>query len=153
MLHARNRRRTPLLVVPLVLALSASAGAFTLIEFPTFNLPSGETFQHIFAGLRKTGFSLRSVDGSPLTVEATSTFDAEEGRQPGDRVQEGFVLLDGTLSLDVVAQKDGSRVHPQHVPPRSPARATARQHPARPAATRGALTRASCGLNHATTVH
>ena len=100
---------TPLLVVPLVLALSASAGAFTLIQFPTFNLPSGETFQHIFAGLRKTGFSLRSVDGSPLTVEAMSTFDAEEGRQPGDRVQEGFVLLDGTLSLDVVAQKDGSR--------------------------------------------
>jgi Thrombospondin type 3 repeat len=92
----------------LVLALSASAGAFDLIEF---QLPTDLTslFRHTFTGLTNTGFSIRSRDGSLLTLAGLSKYDPAPTFQPGDRVQEGFVLLDGTLSLDVTATKDGVR--------------------------------------------
>ena len=115
MLHPRNRGRTPLLVVGLVLALSAGAGAFTLIlsPLPTFTgvlLQPDETFQHIFAGLKETGYSIRSLDGSLLTLNnGVSSFDPDDGWEPGTRVQDGFILLDGTLSLTVNALKEGTR--------------------------------------------
>ena len=112
MTHARNRPGALLLVVGFVLALSAGASAFTLIdfEFPTFSgfsLGTGATFRHVFAGLRKTGYSIRSADGSALTLSGDSRFDPADVWQAGTRVQEGFILLDGTLSLELVAEKEG----------------------------------------------
>jgi hypothetical protein len=112
MTHARNRPGALLLVVGFVLALSAGASAFTLIdfEFPTFSgfsLGAGATFRHVFAGLRKTGYSIRSADGSALTLSGDSRFDPADVWQAGTRVQEGFILLDGTLSLELVAEKEG----------------------------------------------
>ena len=92
----------------LVLALSASAAAFDLIEF---QLPPDLTslFRHTFTGLTNTGFSIRGRDGGLLTLSGLSKYDPAPSLRAGERVQEGFVLLDGTLSLDVTATKDGVR--------------------------------------------
>ena len=117
----------------LVLALSASAGAFDLIEF---QLPPDLTslFSYTFTGLTNTGFSIRSRDGSLLTLAGQSKFDPAPTLQPGDRVQEGFVLLDGTLSLDVVASKEGGV--------RAPIRTTYRMNVRRRSLRRDSIARA-----------
>jgi hypothetical protein len=74
------------------------------------SLDVDDVFQVKLLGLPNTGFSILSRDGSALTIDGTSKYDAAVGLQPGQRIQEGFVLLDGTLSLDVNAKKlDGSR--------------------------------------------
>src|SRR5262245_56780822 len=114
MTHARNRPSTPLLIVRLVLALSGGASAFTFIDFdfPTFDafrLNAGETFRHVFSGLKRTGYSIRSADGLAVTLTGDSSFDPTGHWVTGTRLQEGFVLLDGTLSLELDAQKDGTR--------------------------------------------
>lgn len=107
-MRVRFPRPRLMAVSVLVLALSASAAAFDLIEF---QLPTDLTslFRHTFTGLTNTGFSIRSRDGGLLTLSGLSKYDPAPSLQPGERVQEGFVLLDGTLSLDVTATKDGVR--------------------------------------------
>jgi hypothetical protein len=97
-----------------LLVLSAGAGAITFVEFPIpqFTLDPGSQFQATFIkGLANTGFSIASGDGTPLTINGgISKYDSEAGLEAGQRVQEGFILLDGTLSLDVDALKpDGTR--------------------------------------------
>ena len=106
--QARKRPRA-LIVALLLLAVSAGAGAIGLIELPIFQvtLDRGEAFQVTYPGLPNTGFTILGVDPSPATVTGLSRYDPTAGLQPGEAVQEGFVLLDGTLSLDVSALKEG----------------------------------------------
>lgn len=95
-----------------LLVLTAGAGAITFFEFPIsqISLDPDDLFQVRVGKDLSTGFSIRSLDGSPLTLNGVSKFDSELGLQDGQRVQEGFILLDGTLSLDVDALKpDGTR--------------------------------------------
>jgi hypothetical protein len=113
MQQAAHRRRASLLTAAALLVLSAGAGAIALIELPIppINLNPGELFQLNIAGLSNTGFSIRSRDGSALTLDGSSKYDPAPGLQPGQEVQGGFVLLDGTLSLNVAARKaDDPRV-------------------------------------------
>lgn len=106
MQHARSRGRTLIMTLAAVLGLSAGAGAIaSLIEFPIRVLDPVSLYQLSFDGLSDTGFSIRSVDGSLLTFDGFSRFDPTAGLQEGETVQEGFVLLDGTLSLDIAALK------------------------------------------------
>jgi hypothetical protein len=51
-----------------------------------------------------TGFTLRNEGGEPLAVGGSLTFDTQAGLQPGEVVQDGFVLLDGTLLADVIVE-------------------------------------------------
>ena len=119
MQQVRNLRGVWLVTAAALFALSAVAGAAALIreisidEFFQVNLDTNDVFQVKLLGLPDTGYSILSRDGSALTIDATSKYDAALGLQPGQRVQEGFVLLDGTLSLNLAAQKmlaDGTRV-------------------------------------------
>jgi hypothetical protein len=97
-----------MIALGILLALSVGVGAIALIELPISD--PIDFFQRSFEGLTNTGFSIRSVDGSLFTISGFSTYDPDAGWQSGDHVQEGFVLLDGTLSLDVLALKeDGVR--------------------------------------------
>jgi hypothetical protein len=120
-----------IVVSGLVLMLSVGTSAF--FELPIFTDPIS-LFRLTFAGLPNTGFSIRSRDGALLTLNGSSKFDPDETLQPGERVQEGFVLLDGTLSLDVTATKaDGTR---------SRMRTTYRMDVRRPSLRRDSLARA-----------
>ena len=104
----RIRRPGPLVFL-MVLALCAGTGAIGLIEYPVYGIQPISIsepialFEARYAGLPNTGFSIRSIDGSALTFEGESRFDPTIGLQAGETVQEGFVLLDGTLSLSVAA--------------------------------------------------
>ena len=111
-----HRRRASLLTAVALVVLSAGTGAVALIreisidELFQVNLDTDDVFQVKLLGLLNTGYSILSRDGSALTIDGTSKYDAALGLQPGQRVQEGFVLLDGTLSLEVNARKlDGAR--------------------------------------------
>ena len=111
-----HRRRASLLTAVALVVLSAGTGAVVLIreisidELFQVNLDTDDVFQVKLLGLLNTGYSILSRDGSALTIDGTSKYDAALGLQPGQRVQEGFVLLDGTLSLEVNARKlDGAR--------------------------------------------
>jgi hypothetical protein len=111
MQQAGHRRRASLLTAAALFVMSAGAGAIAFIEFPILqiSLNPGELFQLSVEGLSNTGFSIQSRDGSALTINGLSKYDPAPGLQAGQRVQEGFVLLDGTLSLDVDARKlDGA---------------------------------------------
>ena len=111
MQQASYRCRTPVVVLALLLVISVGAGAIGLIELPPLgNQPISvdepvSLFEARYAGFANTGFSLRSVDGSLLTLLGESQFDPTAGLQAGQTVQEGFVLLDGTLSVDIAAFK------------------------------------------------
>ena len=116
MQQVRHRRFASLLAAAAVLVLSAGAGAATFIreisidELILETLDVDDLFQVKLLGSRNTGFSILSRDGSALTIDGTSKYDSALGLQTGQRVQEGFVLLDGTLSLELNAKKlDGSR--------------------------------------------
>ena len=107
-----NLRRTPMLALGIWLTLSAGAGALAIIDLPGMIINPGELFQVSYASeeLPNTGFTIRGLDTSLFTISGFSNYDPDAGWQPGDRVQEGFVLLDGTLSLEVSALKeDGAR--------------------------------------------
>ena len=105
-----GRRRISLLIWGMLLVLSAGVAAATVIETPLRSFLPVETFSLNVASLPNTGFTMRSLDGSLFTLEGSSKYDLQGGPQPGDTVQEGFVLLDGTLSVDVSALKgDGTR--------------------------------------------
>jgi hypothetical protein len=116
MQQAGHRRRASLLAAALFV-LSAGAGAIALIEFTEFpilqiGVKPGQLFQlnAFVEGLGNTGFSIRSRDGFELNISGLSTYNPAPALQSGQRVQEGFILLDGTLSLDVDARKlDGTR--------------------------------------------
>ena len=114
MQQARYWRWASLLTVAALFVLSVGAGAIAFFEFPIpqFTLNPDQLFQLTFVkGLPNTGFSIQSRDGSPLTINGgISKYDSEAGLETGQHVQEGFILLDGTLSLDVDALKpDGTR--------------------------------------------
>jgi hypothetical protein len=103
-------RRRPLVTLGVVTALSAGAGAIAFLEEPILSVMPSESISINFRGLPNTGFSVRSLDGSRLTFSGLSRFEPEAGLEPGQSVQEGFVLLDGTLSLDMTALgPDGTR--------------------------------------------
>jgi hypothetical protein len=100
-----NRPLTPIAVlVTLVVTMTVGAGAIGFIQPIETDLVS--LFQVRYTGFTNTGFKMRSLDGSLLTLSGFSQYDPEEGLQPGDTVQDGFVLLDGTLSLEVSALKE-----------------------------------------------
>jgi hypothetical protein len=104
------RRRTPFVILGVVGALSAGAGAIAFLEEPILSVMPSDSISINFQSLSNTGFSARSLDGSLLTFSGLSRFEPEVGLEPGQSVQEGFVLLDGTLSLDLTALKsDGTR--------------------------------------------
>lgn len=116
MQQARNRRRIPLFSVGLLLTLTVGVGALGLIELPAFGIhpiavdDPVNVFQVKYSGFANTGFSIRSTDDALLRLSGESEFDPTLGLQPGQTVQEGFVLLDGTLSLNVAGLKeDGTR--------------------------------------------
>lgn len=107
-------RRASLLTAAALFVLSAGAFAFTIFEFPILqaSLKPGQLFQvgSFVDGLNNTGVSIRSRDNVELRINGLATYDTDPALQAGQRVQEGFVLLDGTLSLDVTVQKlDGTR--------------------------------------------
>jgi len=111
MQQAGHRRRALLLTAAALLTLSAGVGALPIFtDFPNFhvNLDANQIFQFEF-GLG-TGFSIRSTDGSTITINGSTRYDPAAGLQDPQRVQAGFVLLDGTLALDYDARKlDGTR--------------------------------------------
>jgi hypothetical protein len=122
MQQVRHRRFASFLTAVALVTLSAAAGAAALIQLPIreisideffgVNLDADDLFQVRLLGLPNTGFSILSHDGSALAIDVSSKYDPLLGRQ-GHPVQEGFVLLDGTLSLNVAARKtlaDGTRV-------------------------------------------
>ena len=108
-------RRASLLTAAALFVLSAGAGAFTIFEFPILqvSLKPGQLFQvsAFVDGLPNTGFSIRSRDNFELRISGSASYDTAPALQAGQSVQEGFVLLDGTLSLDVDVTKvlDGTR--------------------------------------------
>ena len=108
MQQATHWRRASLLTAAALFMLSAGAGTVALIgriEFPNLviDLETNPLFQLSFGELSNTGFSIRSRDGSALSLSASSNYDPASGLDIEPRVQEGFVLLDGTLSLEVHA--------------------------------------------------
>lgn len=113
MQQARHRRFGSFFTAAALVVLSAGAGALPFIEFdiPLVNLDPDGVYLKSLGELGNTGFSIRSRDGSALTINSGfSKYDPAAGLQSGQRVQDGFVLLDGTLSLDIDAKKlDGTR--------------------------------------------
>lgn len=117
MQQARHWRWASFLTAAALFVLLAGAGAIAfieVIEFPILqvSVKPGQLFQlsSFVEGLPNTGFSIQSRDGVELRISGLSSYDTAPALQPGQRVQEGFVLLDGTLSLDVDVRKlDGTR--------------------------------------------
>jgi hypothetical protein len=112
MQQAGHWRRASLLTAAALLVLSAGAGAIAFFEFtiPIISLEPDDVYQLRVDKDSSTGFSIRSRDGSALTFDGASKYNPAPALQNEQRVQGGFVLLDGTLSLDVVARKlDGTR--------------------------------------------
>ena len=117
MQHFGHWRRPSLLTAVTLFVLAVGAGAIAFTDFTEFtilptSLKPGQSFQvgAFIDGLPNTGFSIRSRDNFELRISGSTTYDPGAALQPGDRVQEGFVLLDGTLSLEVnVTKLDGTR--------------------------------------------
>ncbi len=111
MQQPRHWRYASILTAAALFVLSVGVGAITFFEFPiSISLNPNELFLVQVGKDVSTGFSIRNADSSVVTLNGVSTFDSEAGLQDGQQVQEGFVLLDGTLSLDVDARKlDGTR--------------------------------------------
>jgi len=106
-------RRASLLTAAALVVLSAGAGAIAFFEItiPQITLDPDQFFQLQVDKDSSTGFSIRSRDGSALSINGLSSkYNPAPALQDSQQVQEGFVLLDGTLSLDVDARKlDGTR--------------------------------------------
>ena len=108
-------RRASLLTAAALVVLSAGAGAIAFFEItiPQLSLEPDDSYELLVdKDSSSTGFSLRSRDGSALSLNGLSSkYNPAPALQPDlHRVQEGFILLDGTLSLDVDARKlDGTR--------------------------------------------
>jgi hypothetical protein len=113
MQQSRHRRYASLLTAAVLLVLTAGAGALAFYELtiPQLSLDPGQTYLVQVGKDTRTGFSLRSGDGSALIINDFSTkYNPAPALQDLQQVQEGFVLLDGTLSLDADARKlDGTR--------------------------------------------
>jgi hypothetical protein len=62
-----------------------------------------------------TGFSIRSSEGSLFRLSGLSTYDSAPSLRPDETVQEGFVLLDGTLSLEVDATREDGTPAPTRI--------------------------------------
>jgi thrombospondin type 3 repeat protein len=107
MQYVTHRRWVSLITAVALVVLSAGASAIALIDFIRFDdlvIDLAENpFQLRFGELSNTGFSIRSRDGSALSLTASSEYDPASGLRIQPRVQEGFILLDGTLSLQVNA--------------------------------------------------
>ena len=114
MQQARHWRYASLLTAAALLVLSAGAGAIAFFEFtiPQISLDPDHSYQLLVdKDTSSTGFSIRSLDGSALSMNQLSTkYNPAAALQSQQRVQEGFILLDGTLSLTFDARKlDGTR--------------------------------------------
>jgi hypothetical protein len=115
MQQARHWRYASLLAAAALFVVGAGVIAFT--EFTEFSilpvsLKPGQVFQvsAFVDGLPNTGFSIRSRDNFELRISGSASYDPGTALQAGQHVQEGFVLLDGTLALDVeVTKLDGTR--------------------------------------------
>ena len=62
-----------------------------------------------------TGFSIRSGAGSLFRLSGLSTYDPAPSLRPDETVQEGFVLLDGTLSLEIDATREDGTPAPTRI--------------------------------------
>jgi hypothetical protein len=76
-----NRRRMPMVALgTLLLTLSIGSGVYALIQLPIDRiLDANEVFNVSFEGRPNTGFTIRSVDGSALTLVGDSRYDPEAG--------------------------------------------------------------------------
>lgn len=84
----------------------AAAQSFELIElFIQVNLAVGQAYSvnYANAGLPNTGFEIRNAENSSIEVEGTTLYDGFASLPGDDQVQEGFILLDGTLELEASA--------------------------------------------------
>ena len=104
-------RYASLLTAAALVVLSAGAGAIAFFELEIREISIDEgLYQLRVDNDSSTGFSIRSRDGSALSLTGASKYNPAPALQDGQQVQEGFILLDGTLSLDVNALKpDGTR--------------------------------------------
>lgn len=117
MQQAGHLRWYSFVTAAVLFVLSAGAGVIALIEYTEFPIQQGSvkpgtSFQlsGFVEGLPNTGFSIRSRDNVELRITGLAAYDPAPAKQDGQQVQEGFVLLDGTLSLDVdVTKLDGTR--------------------------------------------
>src|SRR5688572_7464176 len=103
MQQARNWRYASLLTAAALLVLTVGAGALAFFELtiPQLSLDPGQSYLVQVGKDTRTGFSIRNDDVSVLTINDFSTkYDPAAGLESGQQVQEGFILLDGTLSLD-----------------------------------------------------
>ena len=107
--QARHWRYASLLTAAALLVLSAGAGAIAFFEFtiPQISLDPDHSYQLLVdKDTSSTGFSIRSLDGSALSMNQLSAkYNPAPALQELQRVQEGFILLDGTLSLTFDARK------------------------------------------------
>ena len=107
-----HRRRATLVAAAVLFAMVAGVGAIEFV-FPLngINLESEQILRLTpVKGFNDTGFSVQSPDGTALTLNGEARYNTEPALQSGQDVQEGFILLDGTLSLDLDARKlDGTR--------------------------------------------
>jgi len=96
----------------LLILQPAAARAFTLIELviqiDLVAVEAGESYGVIFGGdnapdLMHTGFEIRNPGDSEISVEGTTVYNGFADLPGNDQVQEGFILLDGTLDLEVWA--------------------------------------------------
>jgi hypothetical protein len=105
-------RRSPLIAgLLVVLIVPVVAGAFTLIELlvqvDTTLDPNAELAVRFAdthqAAPANTGFTIRNVAGTPIDLKGTSKLSGVSGLVSGAEVQEGFLLVDGTLELAISA--------------------------------------------------
>lgn len=85
----------------LVLGLPSTVTAFDLVEFDidvTISDPV-KSFDYQLAAYPNTGFTLYNLNELSLNVK--SSFFPNFGLLPGEDLQNGFVLYDGTLALEV----------------------------------------------------
>lgn len=99
----------------LVLAVTAVAlllppiavRAFDLIELiikVTISLPPGQEYTEVFYPdeLPYTGFSIANPEQDDIFVDGLAAL-SPAGRQEGEKIQDGFALVDNTLLIDVTA--------------------------------------------------
>lgn len=79
---------------------------FTLVELLIqVELSAGDQYSVSYAnaGLPNTGFTIQNTESSTIDVVGSTVFDGFTDLPGGEQVQEGFILLDGTMELEATA--------------------------------------------------